>query len=123
MAAAAAAILIGVLLAMAALDQPLAKAAFNSEGSAVEKDKPVNTDARIVAAMKTSMYDQVADDEDIDIMAAWIKAGAKNDDTFKQDIYPIIKNDCVNYTVFLSISSYFGFFENGYYKNSPPIFQ
>ncbi len=93
---AAAAILIGVLLALGTFYQPLAKAALNSEGSAVEKDKPANTDPRIVAAMKTSMYDQVADDEDIDIMVQWIKEGGKNDDFFKNNVYPIIKNDCTN---------------------------
>jgi cytochrome b subunit of formate dehydrogenase len=89
-------ILIGVLFAMGVFYQPLAREVSKPENSTAEKDKSANTDARIIVAMKTSMYDQVADDEDIDIMAAWIKAGAKNDDTFKQDIYPIIKNDCTN---------------------------
>ena len=93
---AAGAILIGVLFAMGVFYQPLAKAVSKPENSTAEKDKSANTEARIIVAMKTSMYPQVADDEDIDIMAAWIKEGAKNDDTFKQDIYPIIKNDCVN---------------------------
>jgi len=93
---AAGAILIGVLFAMGVFYQPLAGAVSKPENSTAEKDQSANTDARIVVAMKTSMYPQVADDEDIDIMADWIKAGAKNDDTFKQDIYPIIKNDCVN---------------------------
>ena len=46
--------------------------------------------------MKTSMYDQVADDEDIEIMAQWISEGSKNDDFFKNEVYPIIKNDCLN---------------------------
>ena len=90
------AILIGVLFALGVFYQPLGRAVSKPENSTAEKDKSANTDARIIVAMKTSMYDQVADDEDIDIMAAWIKAGAKNDDTFKQDIYPIVKNDCVN---------------------------
>lgn len=93
---AVAAILTGVVLAMGIFYQPLAIAVSNPEDSAAEKAKPVNTDARIITAMKTSMNDQVADDEDIDIMAQWINDGAKNDDFFKKDIYPIIKNDCVN---------------------------
>lgn len=89
-------VLIGVLFAMGAFFQPLAKAVSNSEVLTAEEDKPVSTEPRIIVAMKTSMYDQVADDEDIDIMAKWINEGAKNDEFFKKKIYKIIKNDCVN---------------------------
>ncbi len=90
---AAAVISIGILLAMSTVYESRAETA---ESPAVEQDKSAGTDSRIVAAMKTSMYDQVADDEDIDIMAQWIQDGGKNDDFFKDNIYPIIKNDCVN---------------------------
>ncbi len=90
-------ILIGVLLTFGIFFyQPLAKAAPDPESIAAPKDKPVSTEPRIVAAMKTSMYEQVADDEDIDVMAEWIEKGAKNDDTFKKEIFSIIKNDCKN---------------------------
>ncbi|MBC8441816.1 MAG: hypothetical protein H8D87_19285 [Deltaproteobacteria bacterium] len=90
-------ILIGVLLSFGIFFyQPLAKAAPNPESTAAPKDKPVITEPRIVAAMKTSMYEQVADDEDIDVMAQWIEKGAKNDDIFKKEIFSIIKNDCKN---------------------------
>jgi cytochrome b subunit of formate dehydrogenase/nitrate reductase cytochrome c-type subunit len=86
----------GVFFVMGIFFQPLAKAVPNPEVLAVEKDKALSTDPRIIAAMKTSMYEQVADDEDIDIMAKWISEGAKNDDFFKKNIYTIIKNDCIN---------------------------
>ncbi|MDM8544002.1 multiheme c-type cytochrome [Desulfococcaceae bacterium HSG9] len=86
----------GVFFGISAFYQPVAKADSTSVDSSAEKGKSVSTEPRIIAAMKTSMYEQVADDEDIKIMAQWIKNGAKNDDTFKKDIYPIIKNDCVN---------------------------
>ena len=94
------AVFISVFCVTAFFYQPLVKAAINPEDTPedtiVEKDKTVNTDPRIIVAMKTTMYDQVADDEDIDIMAQWIKQGAKDDDNFKNDIYTIIKNDCTN---------------------------
>ena len=92
------AILIGTLAVMGTFYKPVANAALNTEleNSAAGKDTPVSTEPRIIAAMKTSMYEQVADDEDIDIMAKWINEGAKNDDFFKKKIYKIIKNDCVN---------------------------
>ena len=90
-------ILIGVFLTFGIFFyQPLAKAVPNPESIAAPKDKPVITEPRIVAAMKTSMNEQVADDEDIDVMAEWIKKGAKNDDIFKKEIFSIIKNDCKN---------------------------
>ena len=94
------AVFISVFCVTAFFYQPLVKAAINPEdtpeNTIVEKDKTVNIDPRIIVAMKTTMYDQVADDEDIDIMAQWIKQGAKDDDNFKNDIYTIIKNDCTN---------------------------
>ncbi|MBU1341029.1 MAG: hypothetical protein KKE44_02820 [Proteobacteria bacterium] len=90
-------ILISVLFLMGtALYLPIAKAALIPESEAAEEVKPEIIGPRIIVAMKTSMYDQVADDEDIDIMAQWIDDGAKNDDFFKNTIYTIIKNDCVN---------------------------
>lgn len=90
--------LIVALVAMVIFYKPVANAVSNTEleNSATELNIIVSTEPRIIAAMKTSMYDQVADDEDIDIMAEWIKEGAKNNEFFKKKIYKIIKNDCVN---------------------------
>ncbi len=88
--------LMGVFLAAGIFFQPISIAAIGAEGTDIKKEIPVSTEPRIVAAMKTSMYDQVADDEDIDIMAKWIGDGAKNDEFFNKKVYKILKNDCVN---------------------------
>ena len=89
--------LIGILLTLGIFfHKPPATATPNPESSDVKTGKLINTESRIVVAMKTSMNEQVADDDDIDVMAEWIKNGAKNDDAFKKDIFTIIKNDCKN---------------------------
>lgn len=92
----AAAILMVLLFISGVGNHPFAEAAANPEDSNTEIEKIRAIHPRIVAAMKTSMYDQVADDEDIEIMAQWIEQGSKNDDFFKNNIYPIIKLDCLN---------------------------
>jgi cytochrome b subunit of formate dehydrogenase/nitrate reductase cytochrome c-type subunit len=92
----AAAVLMGVLFATVVVYQPFTEAAVNPEDANAENEKVRAIYPRIVAAMKTSMYSQVADDEDIEIMAQWIEQGGRNDDFFKNEVYPIIKNDCLN---------------------------
>ena len=48
----------------------------------------------LVAAMKTNMYEYVADDEEITIVQKWIKAGAQEDQLFKDEVLPIMKENC-----------------------------
>lgn len=52
------------------------------------------TDPLLINAMKTTMYEYVADDEDIEIVAVWINNGSPNDDAFLTEILPIIKENC-----------------------------
>ena len=47
----------------------------------------------LVSSMKTSMYEYVADDEDIEIVQQWIAEGTK-EDFFKAKVQPIMKMDC-----------------------------
>jgi hypothetical protein len=46
--------------------------------------------------MKTTMYEYVTEDEDIDKMAQWIKEGSKYNAFFRDKIIPMMKNDCTN---------------------------
>lgn len=88
--------LMGSLIAAGFVFPQITRAEESKEEAGARIREIRATHPRIVAAMKTTMYDQVADDEDIEIMAQWIEQGARNDDSFKNDIYPIIKNDCLN---------------------------
>ncbi|MCH8886201.1 MAG: hypothetical protein IIC13_06395 [SAR324 cluster bacterium] len=49
----------------------------------------------LVSSMKTSMYEYVADDEDIEIVQQWIDEGTK-EDFFKAKVQPIMKMDCTS---------------------------
>jgi len=51
-------------------------------------------DARLVKAMKVDMYEFVADDEEIDIVEKWIKGGGEEDQLFKDEVLPILKENC-----------------------------
>lgn len=53
-------------------------------------------DAQLVKSMKTSMYEYVADDEEIDIVEKWINNGAKNDAFFEEEVLTIMEYDCQN---------------------------
>lgn len=48
----------------------------------------------LVSSMKQSMYEYVADDEDIEIVQQWIAEGAGKA-FFKEQVQPILKADCV----------------------------
>ena len=50
----------------------------------------------LVAAMRGSMYEQVTEDEDIELVAAWIKNGAKKEDVKYEDVAYIMENDCAD---------------------------
>jgi hypothetical protein len=50
----------------------------------------------IVQSMKTTMYEYVADDEEIDIVTKWIAEGAKNDNYFNEEVLTIMEYDCQN---------------------------
>jgi len=56
----------------------------------------VFAEAQIVTSMKTTMYEYVADDEEIDIVEKWINSGAKNDAFFKEEVLTIMEYDCQN---------------------------
>jgi hypothetical protein len=56
--------------------------------------KIIKGDALVINAMKTTMYEFVADDEDIEIVENWIKTGNKNDNAFDSEVLPIIKDNC-----------------------------
>jgi cytochrome b subunit of formate dehydrogenase len=92
--------LLGVALFLAAFYSAYAPASTvastGEEAAVVPKKQAAASEPRIIVAMKTSMYEQVADDEDIELMAQWIKDGAKNDEVFNKEIFPILKNDCRN---------------------------
>ena len=47
----------------------------------------------IVSSMKSSMYEYVADDEDIEIVQQWIAEGASKE-FFNEEVRPIMKADC-----------------------------
>ncbi|MFH2133419.1 MAG: hypothetical protein ABIK68_23830 [bacterium] len=51
-------------------------------------------DPLLVNAMKTTMYEYVTDDEEIDSVGQWIKKGALNDGEFSDVILPIMKENC-----------------------------
>ena len=50
----------------------------------------------LVAAMKGSMYKEVADDEDIVTVHNWIKEGSKQGGKLYEDAWKIIQKDCAN---------------------------
>ena len=50
----------------------------------------------LVAAMKGSMYKEVADDEDIVTVHNWIKEGSKKEGKLYEDAWKIIQKDCAN---------------------------
>jgi hypothetical protein len=64
--------------------------------SEVDKLKAKYTESLLVGAMKTSMYQHVADDEDITIVAKWVSEGSKNNDFFNDEVMYIIEADCQN---------------------------
>ena len=88
--------LIGVLLAVILLVPHLTKAGYNSEVSNAKKEDNLNYDPPIIVSMKTTMYEYVTDDADIEKMARWIKEGCKNNKFFRDVIFPMMKNDCAN---------------------------
>jgi len=49
----------------------------------------------LVSAMKGSMYDEVSDDESIDIVKAWVEAGTPKD-VYESDIAGIMDEDCTS---------------------------
>ncbi len=54
----------------------------------------VASDPLLVNSMKTTMYEFVSDDEEIDAVGSWISKGSRNDSEFKEVILPIIKENC-----------------------------
>jgi len=50
----------------------------------------------LVGSMRTSMYEHVTEDGDIDLIDEWIKAGATKEDPNYEDVAEIIKLDCAD---------------------------
>ncbi len=88
--------LIRVLAALILLvPYPLA-AGYDSGNANTVKENSANNDPPMIVSMKTTMYEYVTDDEDIDKMAQWIKDGSKYDAFFKNEILTMMKNDCTS---------------------------
>ncbi|RRJ84245.1 hypothetical protein [Aestuariirhabdus litorea] len=60
----------------------------------MDKVKAKYSDPMLVGAMKSSMYEYVAEDGDIEVIAQWIKDGAKDDEYFKEEVMYILEEDC-----------------------------
>jgi hypothetical protein len=54
------------------------------------------TTPELVASMRGSMYEHVADDDDIDMVATWIGNGAKKEDPIYAEVEEIISLDCAD---------------------------
>lgn len=52
------------------------------------------SDSILISAMKGSMYEYVAEDSDIKLLAQWIVDGAKNDEFFQTEVMYILEEDC-----------------------------
>ncbi|MCE0559159.1 hypothetical protein [Motilimonas sp. E26] len=50
--------------------------------------------SQLVGALKGPMYQYVADDDDIVLIADWIKQGAADNEQFQQQVLPILEYDC-----------------------------
>jgi len=60
----------------------------------IAKVKAKYSESLLVSAMKTSMYQHVTTDEDIDLVDKWIKNGALKNDYFRGEVMYIIEADC-----------------------------
>ena len=90
--------LIRVLAAVILLvPYPIAAGYDSGNGNAnTEKKNITDDEPPIVVSMKTTMYEYVSEDEDIEKMAQWIKEGSKYNAFFKNEILPMMKNDCTS---------------------------
>lgn len=60
----------------------------------IAKVKAKYSESLLVGSMKTSMYQYVTLDEDIDVIDKWIKNGALEDEFFRDEVMYIIEADC-----------------------------
>jgi hypothetical protein len=60
----------------------------------MDKVKAKYSDPMLIGSMKTSMYEYVTEDGDIDIIAQWIRDGAQEDEFFAEEVMYIIESDC-----------------------------
>jgi hypothetical protein len=88
--------LVGVLFTLVFLLPHYSTTGFNSGAAWAKESSTAESEPLIIVSMKTTMYEYVADDEDIDKMAHWIKEGSKNDTFFRNEIFPMMKNDCTS---------------------------
>ena len=52
------------------------------------------SDSLLVNSMKTTMYEFVTDDEEIDSVSSWVSKGSLNNSEFKEVVVPIMKENC-----------------------------
>ena len=62
----------------------------------MEKVKIKYSYPAVISSMKTTMYEYVADDEDIVVVEKWIESGKKNDQHFIDNVLPIFEADCTS---------------------------
>jgi len=62
----------------------------------ISQIKTQYTTPEIVAAMRGSMYDEVTEDEDIELIEMWIKSGASDKHESYKDVAEIIRLDCAD---------------------------
>jgi len=60
----------------------------------MDKVKAKYSESALVGAMKTTMYQHVTVDEDINVVEKWIEDGALDNDYFKNEVMYIIEADC-----------------------------
>ncbi|MDA3962870.1 MAG: hypothetical protein PF961_18965 [Planctomycetota bacterium] len=88
-------IIIGTISALIMLGLLLSEADSGLNLPSVEKIKLKYHYPELVAAMKTTMYEYVADDADIEVVANWISNGS-SEEVFEQSIKPIMRRDCTS---------------------------
>lgn len=88
-------IIIGTLSSLIMLGLLLSEAESGFVFPTLEGIKIKYAYPQLISSMKTSMYEYVADDEDIDTVQKWIDEGMK-EDSFKAEVQPIMKADCTS---------------------------
>lgn len=88
--------LIGVLCALVFLVPRHSTVVFDSGTAWAKENTTSETEPPIVVSMKTTMYEYVAEDEDIHKMARWIEEGSENNAFFRSEILPMMKRDCTS---------------------------
>jgi len=87
-------IILGVLSAATLIGLLYSSADSGFNLPEMDKVQAKYSSSLLVGAMKTSMYQHVTVDEDIDLVADWVKQGAINNDFFRDEVMLVMENDC-----------------------------